>query len=62
MCCVLGREGFGVDSGLLQGFLSGRVKLGLKSGYLVQKSEAGCAPGARRVDNPPNGNMNAVIE
>ena len=37
LCCVLFREGFGVDSGLLGGFLSGEVQPGLQSGYLVQK-------------------------
>ena len=36
-CCLLCREGFGVDSGVLWGLLQGRVKLGLESGYLVQK-------------------------
>ena len=35
--CVLYREGFGVDSGLLAGFLEGRITLGLKLGYLVQQ-------------------------
>ena len=42
LCCVLCREGFGVDSGLLWGLLQGRVKLGLKSRYLVQKQHAVC--------------------
>ena len=36
-CCVVCRQGVGVDSGLLVVFLYGRVKLGLKSGYLAQK-------------------------
>ena len=36
-CCVLYQEGSGVDSGLLWGLPEGRVKLGLKLGYLVHK-------------------------
>ena len=35
LCCVLCREGFGVDCGTLWGPLEGRMNLGLKSGYLV---------------------------
>ena len=33
----LNEEGFGVDPGLLGGLLEGRVKLGLKLGYLVHQ-------------------------
>ena len=40
MLCALCREGFEVDSGLLGGLLKGRVKLGLKSGHMVQKQRA----------------------
>ena len=44
LCNVLSREGFAVASGVLCGLLHGRVKLGLKLGYLVQKSMPGASP------------------
>ena len=37
-------EGFGFDSGLFGGLLEGRVELGLKLGYSVQKKHR-CTPG-----------------